>query len=292
MFSRINDAQQCNAFGRPAPCTLTYSSDQIAGLERVFALRTVHNVVAVNMSLGGGPTSSFCDNDSRKPIIDNLRSARIATVVAAGNDSQKAAISKPACISSAVSVGSTTKSDTVAGSSNVASFVSLFAPGNSINSSVLNGGFAFLSGTSMAAPHVAGAWAILRQAAPGATVPEILSALQDTGRLVTDTRAGGSVTRPRIRIASALNRFLAQTVSLGVVPSGAGTGTVTSIPDGIACGVTCSANYASGTTVTLTATPAAGSTFLGWTGGGCSGTGTCTVTGGYRRGARSSSRSC
>ena len=55
-------------------------------------------------------------------------------------------------------------------------------------------------------------------------------------------------------------------------------GTVTSNPSGINCGSTCSANYDSGTSVTLTASPNSGYTFTGWSGGGCSGTGTCTVT--------------
>lgn len=56
-----------------------------------------------------------------------------------------------------------------------------------------------------------------------------------------------------------------------------GDGTVTSDPAGIACGTDCAANFASGSTVTLTATPAGGATFLGW-GGACSGTGPCVVT--------------
>jgi hypothetical protein len=57
-----------------------------------------------------------------------------------------------------------------------------------------------------------------------------------------------------------------------------GSGTVTSDPAGISCGSTCSADYDEGTVVTLTATPDAGATFLGWSGAGCSGTGTCQVT--------------
>jgi len=55
-------------------------------------------------------------------------------------------------------------------------------------------------------------------------------------------------------------------------------GTVSSNPAGINCGSICSANYDSGTSVTLTASPNSGYTFTGWLGGGCSGTGTCTVT--------------
>src|SRR5207249_2690121 len=65
---------------------------------------------------------------------------------------------------------------------------------------------------------------------------------------------------------------------LSVVREGTGSGTVTSNPAGINCGATCSASFDSGTPVTLTATPATGSTFEGWSGGGCSGTNTCTVT--------------
>jgi Divergent InlB B-repeat domain len=65
---------------------------------------------------------------------------------------------------------------------------------------------------------------------------------------------------------------------LAVVKTGTGSGTVTSVPAGINCGSNCSASYPSGTAVTLTAAPASGSTFTGWTGGGCSGTGSCIVT--------------
>jgi hypothetical protein len=57
-----------------------------------------------------------------------------------------------------------------------------------------------------------------------------------------------------------------------------GPGTVSSSPAGISCGSTCSASYASGSVVSLTAVPGRGAHFSGWSGGGCSGTGTCSVT--------------
>jgi hypothetical protein len=69
-----------------------------------------------------------------------------------------------------------------------------------------------------------------------------------------------------------------QTDSLAVVKLGLGSGTVVGTPPGIICGASCSASYPNNTAVTLTATPATGSVFSGWTGGGCSGTGACTVT--------------
>ena len=60
---------------------------------------------------------------------------------------------------------------------------------------------------------------------------------------------------------------------------GWGAGTVSSVPPGIDCGTSCAHQYPVGISVTLTATPAAGSTFGGWS-GACTGTATCTVTAG------------
>ena len=65
--------------------------------------------------------------------------------------------------------------------------------------------------------------------------------------------------------------------TLTVLKSGTGSGTVTSSPAGIDCGSDCSESYDQVTSVTLNATPASGSTFTGWSDGGCSGTGTCVV---------------
>jgi hypothetical protein len=66
--------------------------------------------------------------------------------------------------------------------------------------------------------------------------------------------------------------------TLTVVETGTGTGNVTSTPAGISCGAACSGSFASGTQITLTAQPAESSTFAGWSGAGCSGTSTCSVT--------------
>jgi hypothetical protein len=65
--------------------------------------------------------------------------------------------------------------------------------------------------------------------------------------------------------------------SVSVSKQGTGSGTVTSVPAGLSCGGTCASTFDAGTSVALTATPAAGSTFTGWTGAGCSGSGSCTI---------------
>ena len=69
-----------------------------------------------------------------------------------------------------------------------------------------------------------------------------------------------------------------QQYTLTVQKAGSGSGTVTSSPSGIDCGSDCTETYNAGTIVTLTAVAASGSIFEGWSGGGCSGTGTCAVT--------------
>jgi YD repeat-containing protein len=66
--------------------------------------------------------------------------------------------------------------------------------------------------------------------------------------------------------------------TLTIAKTGSGTGTITSAPAGINCGTTCSAAFAPGGVVTLTAIADTNSIFSGWSGGGCSGTGSCTVT--------------
>ena len=74
-----------------------------------------------------------------------------------------------------------------------------------------------------------------------------------------------------------IGAFELRTLILGVSTTGTGTGSVMSSPSGINCGATCGASYEEQKTITLTATPAPGSAFNGWSGGGCSGTSTCVV---------------
>jgi len=110
-----------------------------------------------------------------------------------------------------------------------------------------------------------------------------LTATPTSGSTFTGWSGGGcSGTGPcvaTIHSAQTISaNFNLNAYTLAILKAGSGSGTVTSSPAGINCGTTCSANYLFGTTVTLTATPAVGSFFSGWSGGGCSGTGTCVTT--------------
>ena len=191
-----------NDDGEPA----AWTSDILAGLEHVYDLRLFHKIAAISLSLGGETFSSQsqCDqlNASRKALIDQLRSFGIATVISSGNDGETERLSSPACISSAISVGSTTKNDDISSFSNSADFLSLLAPGHRIRTVTGEGTYGVASGTSMSAPHVSGAITAIREAAPTSTVDEILFALQFTGLPVIDTR--NDLTFPRIDVMAAI----------------------------------------------------------------------------------------
>jgi subtilisin family serine protease/glucose/arabinose dehydrogenase len=208
VFSRVDNLLACGFF---PPCLASYTSDVIRGLEYVYDQRDNFDIAVVNMSLGGESYTSpeACDDNypALKAAIDNLRAVGIATVVASGNDGYTDAISSPACISTAISVGAVTGSDDVAYFSNISPWLKTLAPGVGITSAVPGGGFQSKDGTSMAGPHVAGAVAVLNSVAPDAPVDDIEEALTSTGILITD--AWSLVVLPRVQVDAAA-QFLSE----------------------------------------------------------------------------------
>jgi subtilisin len=199
--SKVDNPQVCGADN--TPCLLMLRSDIIAALEYVYQLRTRYSIAAVNLSLGEESSASVCDDED--PLytraVNNLTEANIAVVAAAGNNGSSDSLNVPACISAAISVGATTDDDAVASFSDSATTLDLLAPGVKVVSSVPGGEYASFSGTSQSAPHVAGAWALLRQYQPEATVAQLLAVLRTTEPI---TNYDNNVTTPRIQLDAAL----------------------------------------------------------------------------------------
>jgi subtilisin family serine protease len=208
VFHQEWDARQ----GGYVPKTSVF--EYVRALEYVYSLRNTYRIAAVNMSLGGGGYLGYCDGSaydaSTAYWVYWLKQAGIATVISSGNDGYTNAVSSPGCISHAVSVGATTLDaagyDAVyAGTqwgSNSNWTLDLLAPGVGVCSAVLANGWGCWGGTSMAAPHVAGAFAVARQYRPAATADQILNALYRSGPAVVDSRNG--IARVRINVADML----------------------------------------------------------------------------------------
>ena len=147
------------------------NSGVIAGMDWVAAN---HQSPAVaNMSLGGGASSAV------DTAVANATNAGVTMVVAAGNENTNACNGSPARAPSAITVASSTSSDARSSFSNYGSCVDIFAPGSSITSAWYNSNSATntISGTSMAAPHVAGAAALYLASDPTATPSQVTNAL-------------------------------------------------------------------------------------------------------------------
>ena len=224
-------------------CINSTTSDWLAGLERVLEIGSSFDIAAVNMSFGTPvPDPETCDTDfpAVKAAMDNLRAAGIAPVAASGNGGFDTKIDFPGCISGAISVGSAelagdaTTREHLSRFSNSSPQLDLLAPGRGIRTSVPGDGFEYFNGTSIATPHVSGAWALLKSKAPTASVADLLPVLSQTGVPLTDSRNG--LIRARIQIDAALDALLPQL------------------------------SYASGTRLALTASPYPGYSFTLWRG--------------------------
>ena len=151
------------------------NSGVIAGVDWVAAN---HQAPAVaNMSLGGGNSTAL--DEAVKGAIN----AGVTFVVAAGNDNTDACSGSPNRVAEAVTVGSTTSSDSRSSFSNKGSCVDIFAPGSAITSAWYqsDNDTNTISGTSMAAPHVAGAAALILSQNPNAAPASVFSTLLQDG---------------------------------------------------------------------------------------------------------------
>ena len=201
-FTAINDGRgsnDCNGHGTHVAGTVAGSTWGIAKAARIVPVRVLgcngsgtnagvidgmdwvaanHIKPAVaNMSLGGG-ASTATDN-----AVANMRNAGVTVVVAAGNENQNACNVSPARAAAAITVGSTTSSDTRSNFSNWGSCVDISAPGSSITSAwyTSNSATNTISGTSMAAPHVAGIAALYLAGNPNANPTQVENAIFSNG---------------------------------------------------------------------------------------------------------------
>jgi PKD repeat protein len=163
----------------------------LAGLDWIVAHATLPAVA--NMSLGGGP-DEVVDLAVRRTVA-----AGVAVAVSAGNYNMDACIFSPARVGEAMTVGATDNQDARATYSNWGSCVDWYAPGTGVvSASYLSDiGTAVKSGTSMAAPHTAGAAALYLERNRAATPQQVITALADwtTKRVVTGvTTLKGSTT--------------------------------------------------------------------------------------------------
>jgi subtilisin family serine protease len=218
VFSRDAFNSSCGG-----PCVFASDADLLRAFNWLYERQLAQpgSIAAINVSLGGAPQSGTCDGQPLASYIGALRSLGTTTVIASGNNGRKDRVSNPSCISAALTVGALDDAvNQVPWWSNSSSLLDLLAPGAHICSSVVTvpistvgaeptrcagstGRFGYISGTSMAAPHVAGAIAVLRHARPNLTVGEIELILERSGTTVVDLANG--IGKPRLRLDRALS---------------------------------------------------------------------------------------
>ncbi len=225
VFTKFDDVRVCG-LGQ-TPCIRSFASDQIRALEYVIALEKSHKIASVNMSLGGGRHETHCDEEPLSTQIGSLRGLGISTVIASGNNGFFNAVSSPGCISDAITVTASTKDfppEVDTRYANVSGMVDFIAPGTDINSAVIASEFAKKTGTSMAAPHVAGAIAVIKATTDDVSVAVVEQALSVGSSTIADPRTG--LPLQLINIAKSMEifekAFTDQASTVSAVESGSG----------------------------------------------------------------------
>jgi subtilisin family serine protease len=264
----------CNAGGS---CSLDL---EVSALQYAVA----HGAKIANASFGGYYGGSQPEEDA----ISAAGQAGVLFVAAAGNSSFNSNVVPfyPASypLDNIISVAATDSSGALASFSNFGfKGAEIGAPGEDILSTMLTSGplsdstgYGTLSGTSMAAPEVSGAAALLWAEHPGWTMQQVRTRLLTTASPLASL-SGEVSDCGQLNVGAATDPAVADHGIVCVHLSGTGAGSVTSDVGGITCGTTCVASLPAGAMVTLSATPSAGSAFAGWS-GACTGMGTCPVT--------------
>ena len=200
----------CNASGSCA------TADLISGIEWCNNNATKFNISVISISLGDvSENNDYCNGDATASVINTAVSKNISVIVSAGNEGHTAGIASPSCVQNAIPVGAVNSADSI--SYNRGNILDLVAPGISITAPYHNGATALMSGTSMSAPHVSGAFMLFRQywrLAYGLTPTpaEIENKFRITGITVDDsTNSGRSYSR--IDILGALKPFINYTLT-------------------------------------------------------------------------------
>ena len=189
-------------------CVRSSTLDQFEALDWVLSITDEYTIAAVNMSLGGDEEQfDYCPNNPLNDVIQDLRDQDILATISAGNEGYVGAVSAPGCIEPAITVSSKfSSSNAPVTDTNHAEMVDFLAPGYSINAAgQAPDRYISASGSSAAAPMVAGAIALLRSVDPGATADQIEYALKASGDKIT--RPNWNWETPTIQAAAAAQRL-------------------------------------------------------------------------------------